>query len=69
MATHYQGNRGLCILKKTDEVIELLRHLPYLDSRREGWQIMPFSAPCDYMNQDPRKYRPLTPVEFKSLHG
>lgn len=59
-----QENEAFASLKKTDEVIELLRHLPYLDSRREDWQIRPWSVICDYVNNDPRKYRPCVPDDF-----
>lgn len=37
---------------KTDEVVELLCHLPYLDSRPGIREIMPWSRPIDYINQD-----------------
>lgn len=60
-----QETKAFASLKKTDEVIKLLRHLLYLDSRCEDWQIMPFSTPCDYVNQDPGKYRPLAPDDFE----
>lgn len=60
-----QENKAFVSLKKTDEVIKLLRHLLYLDSRREDWQIMPFSTPYDCVNEDPRKYRPLAPDDSR----
>lgn len=53
------------LAKKSDEVIELLRHLPYVDSRREVWQIMPDSRPCDYVNKHPKDYKPYTPGDFE----
>ena len=60
-----QENEAFASLKKTDEVIELLRHLPYLDSRRDTWFIRPWSDACDYVNQDPRKYLPVVPDDFE----
>ncbi|KAJ5678351.1 uncharacterized protein N7477_003984 [Penicillium maclennaniae] len=60
-----QENEAFASLNKTDEVIELLRHLPYLDSRRNAWYIRPWSTICDYVNKDPRKYVSVVPDEFK----
>lgn len=60
-----QENEAFASLNKTDEVIELLRHLPYLDSRRNQWYIRPWSTACDYVNKDPRKYLPVVPDEFE----
>ncbi|KAJ5098776.1 hypothetical protein N7532_005777 [Penicillium argentinense] len=58
-------NEAFASLNKTDEVLELLRHLPYLDSRKNEWFIRPWSVSCDYVNRDPRNYRPLVPDEFE----
>lgn len=58
-------NEAFASLNKTDKVLELLRHLPYLDSRRNEWFIRPWSVTCDYVNNDPSKYRPITPDEFE----
>lgn len=65
MATSYPGKRGFVSLSKTDEVIELLQNLPYIDSRREDWQVMPWSEPCDYVNKAPQEYRALVPDGFE----
>lgn len=39
----------LAFLNKTNEVIELLRHLPYLDSSRGEWIVFPWTNSCDYL--------------------
>ena len=60
-----QQNEVFASLNKSDEVIELLRHLPYLDSRHNQWYIRPWSTACDYVNKDPRNYLPVVPDEFQ----
>lgn len=52
-------------LNKTYEVIELLRHLPYINSRREKWQIIPETAPIDYVTKGPLEYLPFVPDDYK----
>lgn len=58
-----QENEAFASLGKTDEVIELLRHLPYLDSRREKWLVRPETRACDYVNQEPSHYQDAIPKD------
>jgi hypothetical protein len=50
-------------LNKTDEVIELLRHLPYLDSSRGEWNIFPWTKSCDYLKGNVKAYIPFPPED------
>lgn len=50
-------------LNKTDEVIELLRHLPYLDSTRGEWIVFPWTNCCDYLKEDVKAYIPYPPED------
>jgi hypothetical protein len=50
-------------LNKTDEVIELLRHLPYLDSSCGEWNIFPWTKSCDYSKGNVKAHIPFPPED------